>query len=254
MKAKNRLAVGLTTALTLIAALVWLKMDDVPAPSRPAVAAIPPPDAAPASPGEAGVPGMAAPDVAHDPGSVTDEHSGVQSPRGFPRCQWGTTPMYDGTARVGERCTKSPHHEYSDETLEVLAYSDAEAARVLAMRLRHSDFNRALQYALRSVALSGGDTQVLVSAELWRLPQSESGPTALESASHGYVMNSLRSLVEHGEYRPYASYELRIRELADDGDATLRELDRFVYQLYDDIRQLELDITGNSSIGGDDDV
>ena len=180
--------------------------------------------------------------------------SRVRTKRQFPRCQWGTMPMYDGSARAGETCAKSPHHEYSNETLEVLAYGDAEAARVLALRLRHSDFNRALQLALRAVALSGGDTGVLVSAELWRLPQSPTGPTALESVSHMYVMNSLRSLVDYGAYEPYASYEKRIRELADDGDATLQQLDQLVYRLYDDLRKLELDVTGNSHIGGDDDV
>lgn len=247
MTAKNRLAVGLTTALTLIAALVWLRLDDLPAPSNPVITSPTEPAAGPRDTGEAARP-------ASDADAAASDGSSGRATRRFPRCRWGTTPLYDGNVQAGETCAKSPHHDYSSETLEVLAYSDAEAARVLAMRLRHTDFARAMRLALRSVALSGGDTQVLVSAELWRLPQTEHGPTALQAVSHQYVMSSLRSLVDHGEYRPYASYESRIRELADDGDATLRELDRFVHQLYDDIRQLELDVTGNSTIGGDDDV
>ena len=254
MTAKNRLAVGLTTALTLVAALVWLRMDDVPAPSRPAAAAIPSAGPAAASRGKSDLPGDAPPDVAANTGPATDDDASLRSPRGFPRCQWGTTRIYDGNALAGETCARSPHHEYSNETLEILAYSDAEAARVLALRLRHSDFSRAIQLALRSIALSGGDTQVLVSAEVWRLPQTEHGPTPLETVSHQYVMNALRTLVRHGDLQPYPAYVNRIRELADDGDATLEELDRFVYQLYDDVRQLERDITGNSTIGGDDDV
>ena len=44
MKAKNRLAVGLTTALTLIAAFVWFKLDESAVPSKPQAATVTAPD------------------------------------------------------------------------------------------------------------------------------------------------------------------------------------------------------------------
>ena len=256
MNAQKWPAVGLTIALLGVAALVWLWLDDRPAPvaSLPAAAEIPAPVALETAPLETAPapPIDGEPDVA---ASQEAERRSAPYPRhAYSNCRWGQEPVPGEGMEGVYRCLDSPHHEYSNETLEVLAYGDPEAARVLAMRLRNTDFGYAMQLALRSIALSGGDTEILFSAEAWQVPGRNDEPTPLEQVSHQYVVSSLRNLVRHGAYSGYPPYVTRIRQMSEDSDATMQALDDFVHQLYDEIRQIERDVTGNSRIGGDDDV
>ncbi len=130
-------------------------------------------------------------------------------------CKNGFTVERDRAARFqGFLCNSSAYEDYSTEALESLAYGDADAASTLAFRLRHSDYPRALRLALRSAALGDGDVSTLISA----------------------------------------TYEQSIRQLSDDPDAVLDQLDVVVERLLEEARQIELEVTGNSTIGGEDDV
>ncbi|MFK8031634.1 MAG: hypothetical protein AB8G18_15465 [Gammaproteobacteria bacterium] len=67
----------------------------------------------------------------------------------------------DGTTSPVYNCVPNEpkpldiYSTYSNEELEALAYSDSRAAFNLALRLRDTDYPQALQYSLRSAALSG---------------------------------------------------------------------------------------------------
>ena len=271
MKAQKWLAVGLCTALTLVAALVWLNLATDRPPARypaapPADIAEPRVDADRTARDTVTVPETPVPPYIAEiqkryPHLSAEEIEAMRQAdmysRGknkiFSRCQWGRSPQYDSNGNVvGETCLESPHHEYTNETLEVLAYSDAEAARVLAMRLRHSDYDRALKLAYRSIALSGGDARILQSAEMWQV--TSDNVTDVARLHQQYVIHSLRDLVEYGEYRRFRPYVERINNSSSDPNATLHELDKLVYRLYDEIKQIEIDVTGRTTIGGDDDV
>ncbi len=170
-------------------------------------------------------------------------------------CESGFTIERDVKGRFGGfSCNPSAYEDYSTEALESLAYGDADAASVLAHRLRHSDYPRALRLALRSVALSGGDVSTVVSATLWRPLQDENGEPSGAGFAQAYVLHSLIKRIRNSTTNIPVSFELNIRKLSDDPDALLDDLDDVVEQLLEDVRQIELEVTGGSTIGGDDDV
>ncbi len=154
----------------------------------------------------------------------------------------------------GYSCNPSAYENYSTETLESLAYGDAEAASVLAYRLRHTDYPRALRQAIRAAALSGGDVRTLISATYWRPLQDENGKPSLSGFGQAYVLHSLIEKIRNSGYRMPAMYEMNIRHISDKPDEMLDELDDIVDRLLDDARRVESDVVGNSTIGGDDDV
>ncbi len=154
----------------------------------------------------------------------------------------------------GYSCNRSAYENYSNAALESLAYGDAEAASVLAYRLRHSDYPRALRLAIRAAALSGGDVSALISATSWRPLQDENGEPSLSGFAQAYVLHSLIERIRSSSYKKPGMYETNIRRISDKPDEMLDDLDDIVDQLLDDARQIELDVIGNSTIGGDDDV
>ncbi len=184
------------------------------------------------------------------PGAIPPIPQGIQNV-----CKSGFTIERDTEGRFGGfSCNPSAYEDYSIEALESLAYGDADAASVLAHRLRHSDYPRALRLALRSVALSGGDVSTVVSATLWRSLQDENGEPSVAGFAQAYVLHSLIRRIRNSTTNIPVSFELNIRKLSDDPDALLDDLDDVVERLLEDVRQIELEVTGGSTIGGNDDV
>ncbi len=170
-------------------------------------------------------------------------------------CKSGFTVERDRAARFqGFLCNSSAYEDYSTEALESLAYGDADAASTLAFRLRHSDYPRALRLALRSAALGDGDVSTLISATYWRPLQGENGEPSVAGFAQAYVLHSLIQRIRNSATNISATYEQRIRQLSADPDAVLDQLDVVVEQLLEEARQIELEVTGNSTIGGEDDV
>ncbi len=170
-------------------------------------------------------------------------------------CKNGFTVERDRTARFqGFLCNSSAYEDYSTEALESLAYGDADAASTLAFRLRHSDYPRGLKLALRSAALGGGDVSTLISATYWRSLHDENGEPSLAGFAQAYVLHSLIRRIRDSATNISATYEQSIRQLSDDPVAVLDQLDVVVEQLLEEARQIELEVTGNSTIGGDDNV
>jgi hypothetical protein len=154
----------------------------------------------------------------------------------------------------GYSCNPSAYEDYDTEALESLAYGDAEAASVLAYRLRHTDYPRAIRLSLRSAALSGGKTSTLMSAAMWRPVEDENGNPSLSGYGQAYVLYQLIGKLKGNNYGGPPIYVKRIEELADDPQAVFEQLDSIANRMFEEVRQIELDVTGSSTIGGDDDV
>jgi hypothetical protein len=251
MKTRKSLAMALTIVLSLAAGalLVWqisprMAGDDL-ASFKPAEPPVPSAEelgksVAPANAAAEGV-------VAGKTPSIPRSIRGV--------CKNGFSIERDSSGDFqGYSCNPSAYENYSTEALESLAYGDTEAASVLAYRLRHSDYPRALRLAVRTAALSGGDVGTLISATYWRSLRDEDGDPSLSGFAQAYVLHSLIEKIRNSGYRMPGMYEVNIRRISDEPDKMLDELDAVVGRLLDDARQIESGVTGNSTIGGDDDV
>lgn len=243
MKTRKSLAMALTIVLSLTAGalLVWQISPRMASDQAAA------PDAIQA--GET-------PDVTKAPGDVQEPGATTrQLSQAVPDCQFGFMQAYNEDGSLGERhCLRSAYWGYTTETLEQMVYADAEAARVLAHRLKDSDYPRALRLALRSAALSGGDVTALMEARVWRSMSLRNGDADIAGLSQAYVLVSLAHKIRYGSFDDTTQLGTRLRNLADDPDATFQRLDDVVRRLYDDVRRIELDVTGQSTIGGDGDA
>ena len=251
MKTQNRFAVALTIVLSLTAgALLLWQRPPLPADDNQAKRKVAAPHLTHAE---------TAPETTTALAPTTAQRARVTAPPMPPninqRCKNGFTHLRDSAGKFeGYSCHPSAYEDYGTEALESLAYGDAEAASVLAYRLRHTDYPRALRMAMRSAALSGGQTSTLTSATMWRPLLDQNGEPDLAGYGQAYVMYQLIEKLKNSSYRAPPAYENRIREVADDPAAHFERLDSIADRMFDEIRQIELDVTGNATIGGDDDV
>ena len=251
MKTRKSLAMALTIVLSLAAGalLVWqisprmdgedlasFKPADPPVPSAEELGKT-------ATPINAAAEGVVA-------GKTPSIHHSIHNV-----CKNGFSIERDSSGEFqGYSCNASAYENYSTEALESLAYGDAEAASVLAYRLRHSNYPRALRLAVRAAALSGGNVSTLISATYWRPLQYENGEPSLSGFGQAYVLHSLIERIRNSSYRMPGMYEVNIRQISDTPDEMLDELDDIVDQLLEDARRIETDVVGNSTIGGGDDA
>ncbi len=251
MKTRKSIAMALTIVLSLAAGalLVWqiqpLPLSDDFSSFEPAELPVP---------GTVFSAGLAAPIDAATEETVANTTRSI--PRSMRRlCRNGFRVERNSRGDFqGYSCNRSAYENYSTEALESLAYGDAEAASVLAYRLSRSDYPRALRLAVRAAALSGGDISTLISATYWRSLRDENGDPSLSGFAQAYVLHSLIEKIRNSGYRMPGMYEVNIRRISDEPDKMLDELDDVVDRLLDDARQVESEVTGNSTIGGDDDV
>lgn len=251
MKTQNRFAVALTIVLSLAAGalLLWQQPPTLKNHSLAKAENVEPP----AEHAQANMKTLAPADILADQGVVRRDpplHRGISR-----ACKNGFTIERDVAGNFqGYSCNLSAYEDYDTEALESLAYGDAEAASVLAYRLRYTDYPRALEMAMRSSALSGGKTSTLISAAKWRPLLDRTGESDLAGYGQAYVLHQLIERLKNSSYRASPGYEKRIREIAADPEAYVERLNSITDRMYDEIRQVELDVTGNSTIGGDDDV
>ena len=250
MKTRKSIAMALTIVLSLAAGtlLVWQfpprLANDNPASFKPAE----PPVASAIAPEKT--------DEPVDTAAETVAGTAQSIPHSIRRvCKNGFSIERDYAGHFqGYRCNRSAYEHYSTEALESLAYGDAEAASVLAYRLRRSDYPRALGLAVRAAALSGGDDSTLISATYWRPLQDENGDPSLSGFGQAYVLHSLIEKIRNSSYRMPGMYEVNIRQISDTPNEMLDELDDIVDRLLEDARRIETDVVGNSTIGGGDDA
>ena len=251
MKTQNLAAVAMTAVLAIAAVLLvaWQSREllhDEPRVSPPAAADTNMTDGVES--GDTRPAALAAVNDAQDSIIKTDSGLNVTD------CKWGSELVYDeDSGKDVWRCSLSSYWNYTTATLETMAYADAEAARVLAHRVREDDYGRAIQLALRSTALSG-NSYPLIEARNWRATAHQNGDVDLSGIGQAYVLMAVADRVNEPENSRSERYEEIIRQSATDPDAAMQQLNEVVERMMDTIRQVELDVTGQVTIGEDDDA
>lgn len=165
-------------------------------------------------------------------------------------------PIEDGTATEVFSCEPHepqevhPYASYPTAALESLAYADARAAGLLSRRLRESDSEAAMSLALRAAALSGGDpTPIVAYGNAYPEPAAIDGVPVRKTVHVKYVLSAVTRLL--GDPRHSAPYfEAIIRAHSADPDREIAMLDARAQQMIEEMRQVQLDVTGSSTIGG----
>lgn len=240
----SRRAIILTSAVALVAAIAawqWPGKAPDPATLLPVRSADAPP---------------AAPDVDAAADSVPP-HAAIAG-REPQNCRIVThyLPNEDGTTTEAISCEPNqaeeehPYASYPDDALESLAYADAKAAEILSMRLVERDGEAAMSLALRAAALAGGDATAIVAyANAYPEPTAINGVPVRRTVHVRYVLGTVAKLLgdpRHG--LPY--FEAIIREHSQDPERELALLDERARQMLEEMRQIQLEVTGSSTIGG----
>lgn len=169
-------------------------------------------------------------------------------------CKWGSERIFDEEMGADVwRCSLSSYWDFTTETLETMAYADAEAARVLAHRVRESDYPKAIQLALRSTALSGNSTP-LIEARSWRPMVHRNGDPDLSGVGQAYVLMAVADKINSPARSRSKTYENVLRQSSTDPDATMQKLNEIVLRMIENMQQIELDVTGQVTIGENDDA
>jgi hypothetical protein len=165
-------------------------------------------------------------------------------------------PNGDGTATEVLSCERAepapgnPYDAYPSEALESLAYADAEAAAVLSRRWRESDTAAAMSMAVRAAALAGGDAEPIVAfANAYPEPTAVDEVPVRRTVHVKYVLGTVTKLLgDERHSTPY--FEALIRRYSQEPDREIALLQQRAQQLLEEMRQIQLDVTGTSTIGG----
>jgi hypothetical protein len=151
-----------------------------------------------------------------------------------------------------QRSSPKPTHEYetwSDEALEALAYSDPIACLVLGRRVAQSLPMKSWNLMVRSSALLGGDSRPIK----WLATNSfnqvkENGEIATGAIQRRYVLDRLAERLEGSSDPSFDFREYYLRNSLD--DTHFERLDRRVDTLLYDMKVIEEETTGKSTIQG----
>ena len=165
-------------------------------------------------------------------------------------------PNGDGTTTEAYTCERAteiaphPYEQYSNEALASLAYSDAKAAEILGMRMRDRDEALAMSLMIRASALADGDVRPLVQYfNAYPHPSSVDGVPVPETVRTQFVLLSVMGLLNPTPY-DLSRWEDRIRNFADDPEYEIASLTRRAEQIVEEMRQIQLEVTGETNLGG----
>ena len=177
---------------------------------------------------------------------------------GAPNCTLITRylPKGDGTVAEALSCERvkpseqHPYANYSSEALASLAYADPGAAEILSMRLRATETEAAMSYALRATALLGGDaTPIVAYSNAYPGPTAIDGVPVRNTVHVKYVLAAVTSLLGDPRHSlPY--FEAIIRAHSQDPEKEIALLDTRAHEIIGEMRRIQLDVTGSSTIGG----
>ena len=169
-------------------------------------------------------------------------------------------PKEDGTVIEVVSCERDvarethPYESYANAALESLAYSDAKAAEILGMRLIESDEAESLSLIVRAAALSGGNTApILAYSNAWPHPVRINGVLQPKTVRVKYVLYAVADLLQDDRLAPN-QWESVIRDHSADPDRELAMLQARARAIVDEMRRIQLDVVGNSTIGGPGDA
>lgn len=151
-----------------------------------------------------------------------------------------------------QRSSPRPTHEYeswSDEALSALTYSDPIACLVLGRRAAHTHPEMSWDLMIRSSALLGGDTRPIK----WLATNSfnqvkTNGEMATGTLQRRYVLDTLADRLEGNQDPSFDFREDHLRESM--GDVDFERLNRTVDTLLHNMKVIEEETTGKSTIKG----
>ena len=161
----------------------------------------------------------------------------------------------DGTVKEAYSCephvraAQRPYQDYDIQTLAQLAYGDPTAAEELGRRVAESDPALALEMMIRASALSGDASPVVWLAQVSYSVVSVNDVPRVESMKTSYVLNELAHRMGHGSADP-SQWRLHLQE-ADVSGTEIDGLDRAVDGLLSRMREIQLNVTGGTTPGGD---
>ncbi len=142
-----------------------------------------------------------------------------------------------------------PYQDYDLQTLGQLAYGDAAAAEELGRRIAESDPALALEMMIRASALSADASPVIWLAQVSYSVVSVNDVPRVESMKTSYVLNELAYRMGHRSADP-SEWRTLLQE-ADVSGTEIERLDRAVDGLLSRMREIKLNVTGDSGLGGD---
>ena len=183
----------------------------------------------------------------------TSEESGCEIVTHYMAKGDGTVLELLACERLNPR-EKHPYETYSSAALETLAYSDAKAAEVLGVRLRDKDLAKSMSLMIRSSALLGGDTApIFQSFNMYPHSHEIDGAPIVKTIHTKFVLSAVADLLSGDTF--YAGlWEDRIRAYSSDPEAEIALLYDQALRIIDEMRQIELEVTGSSTIGGQGDA
>ena len=147
-----------------------------------------------------------------------------------------------------------PFTTYPNEALESLAYGDADAARILGMRLRLVDEAAAMSLVVRAAALAGGDpAPILEYANAYPLPSAIDGVPVRKTVHARFVLGAVADMLEAGS-SDVAHWELVIRHVSTDPDREIEMLRDRATAIVEEIDRIRQDVTGVTGSGGRNDA
>ena len=161
----------------------------------------------------------------------------------------------DGTVSETNSCDPDsptephPYEYYDDQALRELSYSDAIAAEILGERLIDSNSQESLGLYIRAAALRGGDSTTLLGySTFYPTPERINGELVLETVRIKYVLS--KAAVYLGESP--GELEERTADVVEAFPHSADVIARFdteAQAIIEQMRDIEIEVTGSSSIG-----
>jgi hypothetical protein len=190
------------------------------------------------------------PGVAAD-APIPADNSCEEVPYYFTNADGGVTMTWRCLERAQQKT--HPYNDYTNATLATLVYSDADAAEILGMRLRERDEKNAMRLAIRASALSGGETQAIKNyVNAYPAPTFTNGVPNPRTIHTKYVLSAVIDLLGDPASGVEA-WERLVRDNSPTPERTVTYLNGKARQIVDEMRRIELDVAGQSTIAGDDD-
>ena len=156
------------------------------------------------------------------------------------------------TCRPFEPRAEHPYEHYTNETLEQMAYADAEAAAYLGKRLAGTDHGKSYQMLVRATALDGDTRHLAWLGDVTYGEFSRNGELQVGQVMRRYELAALAArLGEDPGYSLYLRDELRAAGIASE---QIEQLDARVQELLDTVRSIQLTVYGEVRTGGQDDA
>jgi len=169
-------------------------------------------------------------------------------------------PRGDGTVQEAYSCesviaaTGHPYDSYSNAALESLAFADAKAAEILGMRISARDEAKAISLIIRAAALSGGDVApILLYSQSYPQPSAVDGVPVRRTVHTQFVLAAVVDLLG-AKSGLTATWEETIRHYSSDPDTEIALLHLQAVRIVEEMRQIQLDVLGHVTIGGQGDA